>query len=107
MTNGDRIRDLVRTVPEGRVVTYGDVSVAIYGRPNCAQAVGSALPIDVGNYPWWRVVKQGGRIPSIPAGFDRIQIQRLGKEGVRVEAGIVDLEVYRHEWTDTLGEGAK
>ena len=106
MTNGDRIRSLARTIPEGRVVTCSDVSVETYGRPNCAQAVGSSLRIDVGNYPWWRVVNKGGRIPSIPAGYDCTQVQRLRKEGVRVEAGMVDLEVCRHKWANTRQEGA-
>ena len=95
MSPGNRIRSLVRSIPEGKVVTYGDVSMAVYGRSNCAQAVGSALRIEGDHYPWWRVVNKGGWLPAIPAGFDQVQIQRLKKEGVAVAGGRVDLERHR------------
>lgn len=88
---------IVRAIPRGRVMTYGQIS-DLLDRRISAQAVGWALrgcPADV---PWQRVVNARGGFP-----IDRIaeapgeQRARLLAEGVTLRAdGSVDLERCRH-----------
>ena len=91
---------VVRRVPRGRVVTYGQVAL-IAGWPGRARMVGWALRTlpDGSNVPWHRVLNATGRISSrgIPLAED-IQRRLLQREGVRFnDSGRVDLERYR--WT--------
>jgi len=56
---------LVRRIPRGKVVTYGQVA-AILGHPRAARAVGTALrmlpPMLVRTVPWQRVINANGHI---------------------------------------------
>lgn len=89
---------LVRCVPRGRVVTYGQVALLV-GKPGAARQVGWALrtlPED-SRVPWHRVLNARGAVSSrgIPLAED-IQRRLLQREGVRFnESGRVDLERYR------------
>ncbi len=93
---------LVRRIPRGRVMTYGQISALLGGRLSPV-AVGWAMhgcPPDV---PWHRVVNASGgcsteRLPDIPPGM---QQELLRREGVRFRAdGTLDLE--RLRWTPKL-----
>jgi len=92
---------LVRKVPRGKVVTYGQVA-AILGHPRAARAVGQALrllpPNLLGVVPWQRVINASGGI-SHRGDVLRPDLQRelLEAEGVRFDrSGRVDLE--RRRW---------
>jgi methylated-DNA-protein-cysteine methyltransferase-like protein len=92
---------LVRQVPRGRVVTYGQVA-AILGHPRAARAVGTALsnlpaPL-VRIVPWQRVINAAGGI-SFRGDLHRPDQQRelLEMEGVPMRGGRIDLGRYR--WT--------
>lgn len=96
---------LVRMIPRGRVMTYGQISGLLGGRLS-PLAVGWAMhgcPPDV---PWHRVVNASGgcsteRLPDIPAGM---QQELLRREGVRFRAdGTLDLE--RRRWSPTVSPG--
>ena len=54
------IRDTIRTIPKGKVATYGDVAKAA-GFPGCARQVVWALHESRG-LPWHRVLGAGGKI---------------------------------------------
>ena len=54
------IRDTIRTIPKGKVATYGDVATAA-GFPGRARQVVWALRGARG-LPWHRVVGAGGKI---------------------------------------------
>jgi len=54
------VAEVVRSVPAGTVVTYGEVA-AEAGRPGAARAVGGVLAASGEGRPWWRVVT------SVPA----------------------------------------
>ena len=87
----------VRTIPKGRVATYGQVA-RLLGLPRGARAVGWALralpEAQARRVPWHRVVSAGGRIaPRAGLGSLR-QRQRLLAEGVRVRHGQVDMKRY-------------
>jgi methylated-DNA-protein-cysteine methyltransferase related protein len=90
---------LVREVPRGRVVTYGQVA-AILGHPRAARAVGTALsnlsrPL-ARVVPWQRVINASGGI-SIRGDLLRPDLQRqlLEMEGIAFRRGHVDLKRYR------------
>ena len=71
---------LVRRVPPGRVVTYGQVAV-LAGHPRAARAVGQALrALGTGRartVPWHRVVNGSGRISERDLFGAEIQRERL------------------------------
>ena len=100
-----RVHDLVRTVPNGTVTTYGDVAAAL-GSKNVARHVGyalAALTDDGGSppVPWWRVVAAGGRLPRTPAAAQR-QAQLLIEEGLQVERDrVLDFARRRHVFAAT------
>lgn len=103
---------LVRQIPRGKVVTYGQVA-AILGHPRAARAVGHALrmlpPMLVRAVPWQRVINSAGSI-SHRGDIARPEQQRelLEAEGVRFSrSGKVDLERLRwagpkREWLTKL-----
>jgi methylated-DNA-protein-cysteine methyltransferase-like protein len=93
-----RVYTLVRQVPAGQVVTYGQVA-ALLGSPRAARAVGYALRyLPLGSdVPWHRVINhRGGISPRYPADSPLLQRLLLEAEGVRFDAqDCVDLARYR------------
>lgn len=92
----DRVYAYVKTVPRGKVVTYGQVAAAI-GAPRCARQVGWALHVNPapGVIPCHRVVNREGRLaPAFAFGGEEVQARLLEEEGVIVINGFVDLEKY-------------
>lgn len=71
----ERILAAIRSIPEGFVSTYGDVS------PGAPRAAGRALSHARG-VPWWRVVRADG---SLAVGEQ--QRRRLEAEGVPFRRG--------------------
>ena len=94
---------LVRQIPAGKVVTYGQVA-ALLGSPRAARAVGYALRfLPTGtDVPWHRVINHRGQISRrTPIEGPLVQRLLLEAEGVVFDAtGCVDLAVYRWQ-----GEG--
>jgi methylated-DNA-protein-cysteine methyltransferase related protein len=96
-----RILAVVRRIPPGRVLTYGDVA-ALAGLPRHARLVGyalHALPAHTA-VPWHRVVNHRGGISTGRAwpGGEIAQRRLLEAEGVDFDAnGRLSLERYR--WT--------
>jgi methylated-DNA-protein-cysteine methyltransferase-like protein len=105
----ERILDVIRSLREGEVVTYGDIA-ADAGFPKLSRLVGRLLasgaeyagtehdaelpePDELGGgdpgrdeLPWWRVVNAAGRL--VP-GNEREQATLLRSEGVTVSDGRV------------------
>ena len=93
---GRTVFALVRRVPPGRVVTYGQVA-ALLGATRAARAVGHAMRHCAPGVPWHRVVNgQGGISRRANAGSMVSQRLLLEGEGVRFAGGRVDLS--RHRW---------
>ena len=92
---------VVRRIPAGRTVTYGQVA-AMLGRPRAARAVGGAMRRCPAGVPWHRVLNAQGRI-SRRARAAGMLTQRLllEREGVIVRRGRVDLA--RHAWDAVAG----
>jgi methylated-DNA-protein-cysteine methyltransferase related protein len=81
----DRVRDVVRSVPPGTVLTYGEVA-AEAGRPGAARAVGRILAEHGSSLPWWRIVPASGRLTPHLA---QRQADALRAEGIAVDGGRV------------------
>lgn len=95
----ERVYEYVKTVPRGKVVTYGQVAAAI-GAPRCARQVGWALHVNPEPcvIPCHRVVNREGRLaPAFAFGGEAVQASLLEAEGVEVVGGYVDLNKYRWE----------
>lgn len=97
----DQVYALVRQVPAGSVVTYGQVAVLL-GSPAAARAVGYALSYlpsseQGGDVPWWRVINARGEISLKGRGAAaELQRQLLESEGIRFsKEGRVALGDYR------------
>lgn len=94
-----RVLTIVRAVPAGRVVAYGDVAM-LAGDRKAARAVGGALRAFAGDHddvPWHRVINSQGTI-SFRGDLQRANLQRLllAREGVTFpERGALDLKAFR------------
>ncbi len=93
----EEVWDLVRRIPPGRVMTYGQISVLLDQRLS-PRAVGWALHRCPEDVPWQRVVNAAGRtstdrLPDMPPGLQRTLLEREGV--VFSERGVLDLERYR------------
>ena len=81
-----RVVDVLSRLPEGDVVTYGEVAEEA-GHPGSARAVGRILATSEG-LPWWRVVTTTGRL--VP-GHEGDHARRLRAEGHTVVDGRVQV----------------
>jgi methylated-DNA-protein-cysteine methyltransferase-like protein len=100
-----RLRDVLRRVPPGRVVTYG-LLADLAGRPGRARWAARVLSrADDPELPWHRVIAAGGRIAlpaDSPSGIT--QRERLRAEGVVFRGERVDLSaaLWRQSLADLL-----
>ncbi|WJY01382.1 MGMT family protein [Curtobacterium sp. 458] len=58
---GAAVAEVVRSIPSGRVMTYGDVAAVLGSR--ASRAVGKVMAHEGADLPWWRVVRSGGHPP--------------------------------------------
>lgn len=94
----DRIYDMVCSIPDGKVATYGQIARLI-GRPRNARQIGYALAAlpEEHDVPWHRVVNTKGEISArSKAGYEDYQRILLEEEGVEFNpAGRIYLKQYR------------
>lgn len=91
-----QLYELLTTVPQGKVVTYGRLALML-GNKNLARAVGNALHSnpDGDKYPCYKVVNSQGQLSAAYAfGGLEAQKRRLEADGIVVEDGKVDLKKY-------------
>jgi methylated-DNA-protein-cysteine methyltransferase-like protein len=97
MTFRGAVYALVRRIPAGQVVTYGQVA-ALVGRARSARAVGGAMGRCPDDVPWHRVVNAQGAIARRRRESGMLtQRIRLEQEGIRLRRGRVPLARYRWE----------
>lgn len=53
-----RVLEVVEQIPEGKVMSYGDVAAAIGSR--APRSVGAVMAYYGHDVPWWRVVRASG-----------------------------------------------
>ena len=98
MNTFEKIYEVVRQIPKGKVATYGQIA-AMAGNPRWSRVVGYALHVNPGPgvIPCHRVVDRLGRPSSAFAfGGMQIQLEMLREEGVEAdENGRIDLDKYQ------------
>ena len=93
----EKIYDAVLQIPYGKVATYGQIAV-MAGNRNYARIVGNALHRNPAPniIPCYRVVNAKGRLaPSFAFGGIEEQQKLLESEGIEVNNGYVNLEIYQ------------
>ncbi|MGN0574154.1 MAG: MGMT family protein [Acutalibacteraceae bacterium] len=94
MTTFEKIYEVVRQIPKGKVATYGLVA-ALAGNPRWARVVGYALHVnpEPGKIPCHRVVNRQGMVSSAFAfGGENMQRLLLSEEGIEFRPdGSIDL----------------
>lgn len=96
MNTFEKIYEVVKRIPYGRVATYGQIAL-LAGNPHWSQVVGYALHCnpDPDGIPCYRVVNRFGELSSAFAfgGMNRQQ-ELLESEGIEVADGRVNLTKY-------------
>ena len=103
-TTFNRIYDVVKQIPYGKVATYGQVA-ALAGNRKWSRVVGYALHVnpDPGNIPCHRVVNRMGEVSKAFAfGGENRQIELLKAEGIEFVDGRVDMK--KHQWNQVTLE---
>jgi methylated-DNA-protein-cysteine methyltransferase-like protein len=83
-----KVLRVIRTIPPGRVSTYGSIAEALDLNPRRVARVLAHDP-RAAKVPWYRVVGSGGRLAILSAAGRRRQAQRLRAEGIEVRANRV------------------
>lgn len=86
----ERVREVVATVPAGKVATYGDIA-AIAGA-STPRLVGRILSEDGADLPWHRILRANGT--PAPHLVHR-QLELLRAEGVLADGQRINLRTYR------------
>ncbi|MBO0853952.1 MAG: MGMT family protein [Nocardia sp.] len=95
----ERVRELVASIPPGRVATYGDIAGA--AGLSTPRTVGWIMRTDAADLPWHRVLRADGTPASHLA---RRQLARLVEEGCPLRGDRVDMTVARHRFGSQSGE---
>jgi O-6-methylguanine DNA methyltransferase len=83
-----QVLSVVRSIPAGRVATYGDVA-RLAGRTGAARAVGNIMrECGDASVPCHRVIAAGGRLGGY-GGNELLKAQLLRAEGLRVSGSRV------------------
>jgi methylated-DNA-protein-cysteine methyltransferase-like protein len=91
----ERVRELVASIPAGRVSTYGDIAAA--AELSSPRIVGWIMRTDSSDLPWHRVITASGR----PARhLTTRQLELLRAEGVLAVDGKIALNDVRYEFPD-------
>jgi methylated-DNA-protein-cysteine methyltransferase-like protein len=94
-TRDAAFRRIIRSVPKGKVSTYGKVAAAA-GYPLYHRAVAKLLrSATIHGLPWQRIVGAGGEI-KLRGEAAAEQRLRLSIEGVKFRGKRVNMEIYEH-----------
>lgn len=80
----ERVRDVVRDIPEGKTMTYAEVAAAA-GSPGASRAVGSIMKANYDtDVPCHRVVRSDGTPGEYNRGGSTAKARKLRAEGVQL-----------------------
>jgi methylated-DNA-protein-cysteine methyltransferase-like protein len=88
----EELWQLVRSIPKGRVASYGDLGQAL-SSPATGFQVGRWMARCPEDLPWWRVVSKQGAFP-VGKRDPRLEMEQgdiLKREGVEVVEGLIDM----------------
>jgi alkylated DNA nucleotide flippase Atl1 len=83
--HAERVLDLVATIPEGRVLAYGDIARRLGGMG--PRTVGTVMSRYGSDLPWWRVIRSDGRPPQ---GLEDEALEHWRAEGTPMVRGLVE-----------------
>ena len=96
----DDVLEVVDLIPEGKVMTYGDIA-ELLGRGG-ARGVGTVMARYGSDVPWWRVIRSGGYFPQ---GLEDEALAHYREEGTPLVRGQVDgrrVDLAQARWTDAV-----
>jgi alkylated DNA nucleotide flippase Atl1 len=102
--HAERVLDLVTTIPEGRVLAYGDIARRLGGMG--PRTVGTVLSRYGSGVPWWRVIRSDGRPPQ---GLEDEAVEHWRAEGTPMVRGLVQggrADMARARWDFGSAGGA-
>ncbi len=105
MDPAEAVYAVVKRVPPGRVVTYGQVAGLVEGVTLTPREVGAIMNVAPPEVPWQRVVGAKGTLPIGKRGTELMLRQRslLEQEGVAfLPSGQVDMAA--HQWSPEGGD---
>ena len=94
----DDVLEVVDTIPEGRVMTYGDIA-ELLGRGG-PRGVGTVMARYGSDVPWWRVIRSGGYFPQ---GLEAEALAHYREEGTPLVRGQVEgrrVDLTRARWSE-------
>ncbi len=95
-----RVLEIIRAIPRGRVLTYGQVA-ALADTPRAARQVGRILYASGRTVPWQRVINYYGGLSTYKVGSGELQRALLENEGILFRLdGTLDLKKY--QWHPSL-----
>jgi methylated-DNA-protein-cysteine methyltransferase-like protein len=86
----ERVEALVTQIPQGRVMTYGQLA-ALCGNARAARIVGGIAHFGDPQLPWQRVVNKSGGLAAGYPGGRQGHAEHLRGEGVEVHDDKVDV----------------
>ncbi|QWS33513.1 MGMT family protein [Curtobacterium aetherium] len=100
---GAAVAEVVRAIPPGRVMTYGDVAAVLGSR--ASRAVGKVMAHEGAHLPWWRVVRAGG-LPPVHHEARALEHYRAEGTPLRPTRAVDDatawrLDMRRARWSPT------
>jgi methylated-DNA-protein-cysteine methyltransferase-like protein len=96
----EKVYELMAKVPEGQVVTYGDLA-GLSGHANASRIIGGIAHYGPTELPWHRLVNRFGGLASGFHGGREAQQQLLEQEGIYCTNFIVD-NFKEHRWQPNL-----
>ncbi|GAB3054860.1 MGMT family protein [Sediminivirga luteola] len=99
---GGLVAAVVRAIPAGRVLSYGDIAELLErGGPRQVAAVMAAGAPGTAGWPWWRVVRADG---SLPERLRPAALAEYRAEGTPLRAAADRPDMRRARWTPDAGE---
>ncbi|MBT2727715.1 MGMT family protein [Bacillus sp. ISL-75] len=98
----ENVVEIIRSIPEGKVATYGQIA-GLAGSPRAARQVVRALHSMSKKHrlPWHRVINAKGQIALLDDESYNEQRLSLEAEGVEIGLnGVIDLK--RYQWKPSL-----
>lgn len=90
------VLEVVEQIPEGYVLTYGDIAELVGGRG--PRFVGNVMSRYGSDMPWWRVVRAGGWPPR---GLEERALEHYREESTPLVRGTLDgvrVDLSRARW---------
>lgn len=91
-----RVLEVVRSIPDGKVMAYGDVAATIGSR--AARAVGTVMAHYGDEMPWWRVVRASGHPPICHENQALEHYQAEGTPLLQAASGVYRVNLRLARW---------